>query len=111
MDPQIIPLQPIPNQEITFVLEGVRWAVTVKAAGANGNVVVSFDRNGVPVIQGTRAMSGVPLIPYEYLERGAGNFMLTTLNDDVPSWQEFGTTCQLVWTSAAELEGYRHGVR
>lgn len=110
MDPQIIPLQPIPNQEVTFVVDGVRWAVTVKAAGANGNVVVNFERNGVVVIQGTRAMSGVPLIPYQYLEGSAGNFMLTTYNDAVPSWQEFGTTCQLVWTSAEELEGYRNGL-
>lgn len=104
----VIPTEAIPNQQLTALLGGNRYAITIKAVG-NG-VAVSVVMNNQTLIEGMRAVAGAPIIPYEYAEELGGNFMLVTRDGIIPTWQNFGDTCYLLWTDNEELETYRAGV-
>jgi hypothetical protein len=92
------------NQEITCTLDEVRYVIRVVAL--SGVMGVSISADGVQLVTSSQMLAGEMLIPYEYREAG-GNFLLQTLNGDLPDWQQFGTTQQLFYFSAAELEAIR----
>jgi len=64
-------------------------------------------RNNITLLSNIRLVAGMPMIPYEYLE--AGNFVLTTLDDDLPDWNQFGISQSLIYVSEAELGEIRAG--
>lgn len=107
---QIIPLEAIPNQQVSVVLDGHRFEVTLKEAG--GMMVATIVRDGATIISSVRAVAGGPLLPYRYLEGDAGNFIFTTASMDgtFPYWTDFNSGTQLVYTSAAELAEIRNGL-
>lgn len=108
MASQTIPIEPIPNQQLTSLLGGNRYSITIKAVGQG--VAVSIVMNNETLCEGIRAVAGAPIIPYPYAENGGGNFMLTTLNNVIPAWADFANTCFLVWTDPVEMETYRAGI-
>jgi len=99
---QVIPLEPIPNQSLTLVLDGNRWSLTIKQAVTS--MFADIALNDQPIMQGVRFCVGTPLIPYRYLQ-GFGNFLLLTDNEDLPDWQQFGASQQLVYVSPGEGYG------
>lgn len=99
---EIIPLEPIPNQNLTVVLETVRYELTLKEAG--GMMVISISRAGEKLLDSLRCVAGTPLLPYPYLERGGGTFIFTTAEEGaIPYWIDFATTAQLIYITAVEL--------
>lgn len=94
-----IPLAAIPNQDLSVRLDNQRLVLRLKEA--EGVMVADLDRDGVRILSGTRVLAGEPIIPYGYLE--IGNFMLTTIDDELPDWRNFGATQSLVYLTAAEV--------
>lgn len=94
-----IPLAAIANQELSVRLDDQRLVLRLKEA--QGVMVADLDRDGVRVISGVRVLAGEPIIPYRYLE--SGNFMLLTLNDELPDWRSFTTTQNLIYLTTAEV--------
>ncbi len=97
---QIIPIQALPTQRFSIPLDGNEWGITIRAT--NGTISMSFTLNGDVVIQNTRAVAGRRIIPATYQE--AGNSTLITQSFELPDYTKFGTTQQLVYISAADLE-------
>jgi hypothetical protein len=103
-----ISLQPIPNQAFSIILDDAWFQIRIKTL-ENGSCVVSIDRDNLPLIGGVRAMPNRALLPYFYLEGGAGNFAFVTDNDEYPNYTKFGTAHRMIYASAEELEALRNG--
>lgn len=99
----IVPLDTIPNQNLTIRLDNRLYNITVKEIG--GMMAITVVRDGVTLLEGARVVSGTPVLPYPHLSRDAGNFMFTTtVSDVIPYYTDFGSTCQLIYSTAAEIE-------
>ena len=98
-----IPLQQLANQSLNFTADDSRYQIDIKEIG--GLMATSITIDDVLVISGQRALAGVPLIPYRYLERG--NFIFITENEENPYYTSFGTSVFLNYASPAELEALR----
>lgn len=102
----IITLQPIPNQTISTTFDGNRYEITFKAAG--DIMAIDMIRDSVVLYRGLRIVAGTFLIPYRYRENG-NFFISTSVNDELPNWQLFGTEHQLYYLTASEIAGLRRG--
>lgn len=100
---QLVPIQPIPNQEFSVPLDNNQWDIALKSA--NGIIAVTLTLNGTEIISGMRAVAGSPIITCQYQE--SGNFNLITQNGEIPDYTQFGTTQYLVYSSADELASLR----
>lgn len=102
---QLIPLQALPNQSFSVLLDNINYDIRIMLT----NGVMSFDitQDNVVIVTGQRAVAGYPIIPYRYLT--SGNFVVTTMNDELPDYTQFGITQFLIYASADELEAFRNG--
>lgn len=100
-----IDLQPIPNQSFSVILDGSVYDITIKET--NGTMSYDMTRDNVPVLNGQRIVTGSVLIPYRYLQKG--NFVLTTLNEELPDYTKFGSSQFLVYITADEVEALLAG--
>lgn len=97
-----IPLNPIPNQSVSFNVDGAFWQIKVYESilFMCADVIV----NGTPVMNGVRCFGGFPLLPYSYMSvPGLGNLIF----DSDANWQNFGTSCNLYYLEAAEYEQFQ----
>lgn len=99
--PQVLPLDAIPNQSFYVRLDGARYLIELKEA--NGVMAATIDRDGVRLVTGARCVAGYPLIPYGYLWAGFGNFLFVSDPGVIPYFTDFGSSCLLVYSSAAEI--------
>jgi hypothetical protein len=102
-----IPLANVPNQSFSCNVGGNFYDISIYAIIGNidpANIIMAFNvtRNNITLLTGQRAVSGWPVIPYLYLE--SGNFIMVTMNDDYPDYNQFGTTQFLIFASQEELE-------
>lgn len=104
-----IALQAIPKQSFNIVLASVLYTITLLET--NGCMSISITRAGVDVLDGQRVVAGKLCIPYQPLEGGDGNFMFLTQNNDLPYYDQFGSTQTFLYASNAELEAVRDGSR
>lgn len=98
-----VPIQAIPNQELSITAGGFRHTITIKEA--NGIMAFSVVIDDVTIIESIRIVSGQPIIPYQYLE--SGNFTILTLDDEIPYYNQFGTSQFLYYLTPDELEASR----
>lgn len=86
----------IPNQELTFPINGERWLLRLFTAGP----VLCADvyLNDEIVVLGARVVPGEPIIRYNAGEYG-GNFYLATEADEYPHWKSLGGKHILVYTN------------
>lgn len=103
----IVTLDAIANQSFFVNLEGFRFEIAVKSS--NTSMFVSVSRDDVTLIDNVRAVGGTPILPYEYLEGDAGNFMFDTPNEVIPYYTNFGVTQFLVYLTASEVGALRDG--
>lgn len=96
---QILPLEAVPNQSFFIRLEEIRYFVEIKEAG--GMMSATIARAGVRLVTGMRCAAGTPLLPYRYLE--TGNFMFVADPGVIPYFPDFGSSCLLVYLTAAEV--------
>lgn len=97
---QIVPIQPLPNQTFSVALDNNQWGFAIRAT--NGTISFTLTLNGELIIQNTRVVGGMRIIPSKYEE--AGNFVLVTQNFQIPDYTQFGTSQQLLYASPAELD-------
>lgn len=100
---QAIPIQAIPNQAFSILLDTNQWDFEIKTT--NGMVSVSLTLNGVVLIENLRAVTNGRIIPSKYEE--AGNFAIIAQNQNVPDYTQFGTTQTLVYISPTDLTAAR----
>lgn len=101
-----IPLDAIPNQEISVRLEDFRYTLKFNDL-CPGTLCATVSRNDVLLISGVRCVAKELVLPYQYLEGTGGNFYFETPNDEIPDYTKFGSTHFLYYISAAELEAAR----
>lgn len=104
---QTIPTQAIPRQEFTITLDGVRWGITLQTSGQATYCTILA--NGVAVVTGVKCSAGFQLLPARWMEGTTGNFAFATPANELPWWQNFGTTHILQYATAAELAALRGG--
>lgn len=95
-----IPLEPLPRQDFSIRLDGDRYEIRIAEIAGN-TLTVDIVRNGVTLVTGTPAIANGALLPYRYQWRG--NFAFRTPAGELPHWQNFGGTCQLIYASPEEL--------
>ena len=100
-----IDLQPIERQKFNITLDDQYYEITLVAV--QNCMYATIKRENVELISGTRCVSGYALIPYQHLEGNSGNFAFKTQNEEMPWWEKFGSTQQLIYLSAAELAELR----
>lgn len=100
---QQIPIQQLPNQSFSIILDNNTWNFLIKTAG--GATVVSLNLNNVDILDSAQAVSGSFIIPSLYQE--AGNFFFLTQNQNLPIYTQFNVSQQLIYISAAELAALR----
>lgn len=98
-----LPLQAVPNQSFSLILDGNNWDFLLKTA--EDTTVVSLTLNGTDLIDSARAVAGSFVIPSRYEE--AGNFFFTTANFELPFYTSFNVNQSLIYLSAAELLAFR----
>lgn len=97
-----IPLNQLPNQAISFNVDGAYWQLRIYQAVDMMYVDISL--NGAVLINGVRCFSGIPVIPYEYLHLPKyGNFVF----DNPVDWNNFETGCFLYYLKVSEYLEYR----
>ncbi len=100
---QLIPLQALPNQAFTIVLDNNQWLFSIKTA--NGITAISLGLNNNVIMDNMRIVANNLIIPSRYQE--SGNFFFLTQNFQLPYYTEFGTTQSLIYVSAEELAALR----
>ena len=95
-----INLRVLERQSLSVVLEDSLYVITIKEC--SGVMAISIERDGVMLIEGRRAVAGMFLIPFEYLE--LGNFAFVTENDELPYYTGFNSTNQLVYFTVEEVQ-------
>lgn len=96
---QEIPIIAIANQTLNVDLEERQFTITLKEAV--GCMVADVVIDGVPVITGSRVLAGEPIIPFAYLQDG--NFILSTMGEVLPFWDEFGVSQHLFYLTNDEM--------
>ena len=97
---QLIPLQPVPSQQLQVVLGGQNCQISVYAKTTG--VYVDLNVNGIDVSVGTIARDSVPLIPTYSTFTGSLMVSDTQGNTD-PTYDGLGGRYQLVYLTAADL--------
>lgn len=95
-----IPIAAVPNQNLTATIGTNRWTITLKVAVTS--MIADILLNDQPIVLGQRIAVGTPIIPYDYLSLD-GNFLLLVDGEDLPDWQKFGVSQQLVYVAPDEL--------
>lgn len=98
-----IPIEAIANQQFSVRLDNALYDITIKET--RGVMSVTIARDDVVLIANSRVTAGTPLLPYQYDE--IGNFVMLVEDEELPYWTNFGITQQLIYVTAAEVEGYR----
>lgn len=98
-----IPIQAIPNQEFSFLIDANRYTIVLTTLGDDA-MASSVSRNGIQLTTFDRLVSGQPLLAYPHLVAGIGNFSFVTNNDQVPYWTEFNVTQKLIYATVGEIQ-------
>lgn len=97
---RVVPIGALPNQELSINVDNRRWTLRIKIGREAMCADVYLDDQ--PIVLGQRIAVGTPVIPYEYLGT-QGNFILIVDGEELPDWQQFGITQQLLYVSPGEL--------
>lgn len=94
-----VPLNQLPNQSVSFNVDGAYWQL--KVYQAINSVCADISRNGESIAAGVRCYGGMPLMQYDYMHRpDFGNFVF----DSDADWTVFGTSCNLYYLNKTELQ-------
>ena len=96
-----ITLQSVPNQSFSIDVGDLSYDINIKTGDST---FADVSINGTVIIQGVRVMPYRPIIPYEYLTGGNGNFLFITENGDNINYENFGVNQSLVYMTREELE-------
>lgn len=100
---EILELRRIKSQQVSIRLGDRLYDFRVYSVP--GGMAFDMIRDEVLMLSGFRIVPGTPLIPYGYLE--SGNFMLIVPDTELPDYNQFGLTQNLIFFSDAELVAIR----
>lgn len=103
---KLIPINSIPKQNLQVVLGGNLFDLNIILTQNVMSMDITSETAGVSVL-GQRCLAGQLVIPFQNLEKGAGNFMFLTSDDELPDYENFNITQNLFWASDAELAAVR----
>lgn len=98
-----IGISAVPNQTVTIQIDERVYDISLREA--NGATSASITRDGVVIVSNVRAVAGTPLLPYRHQEDG--NFLITTEDESIPYYDQFGITQFLIYVTPDELAEYR----
>lgn len=101
----IVPLQAIPSQSFSIQLDNSIYNITLRFVV--NFMAIDLMRDNVQILSGIRVVPGYPIIPFQYIENGNGNFALITFNNDYPIYTAFNITQFLIYANPQELEVIR----
>jgi hypothetical protein len=101
-----IQLAALPSQSFSIRRDDNLYNITIRET--NGCMSATVVRNNITLLSDVRLVAQFPIIPYYYLE--SGNFIINTLDDDLPDWTKFGISQSLFYASESEIAGLRAGV-
>jgi hypothetical protein len=94
-----INLAPIPNQTLSVTIAQVLYELRFFLVA---NIMCcDLSINSIPVLSAMRLVAGSFIIPYNYIQNG--NFIITTLNDELPYFDKFGASQFLIFLTNAEV--------
>lgn len=97
---QLIPLQPVPSQQLQVVLGGQNCQISVYAK--TSGLYADLNVNGTDVVVGVIARDGVTLVPT--YSGFVGNLMIfDTQGNSDPTYDSLGGRYQLAYLTAADL--------
>lgn len=97
---QVIPLQPVPSQQLQVVLGNQNCQIAVYLKGKH--LFVDVNSNGADISIAVIAHDVVPLVPTTYLGF-VGNLIFTdTQGTSDPTFDGLGSRYQLVYLTASE---------
>ena len=102
----IITLPSLPNVEFTTTPEEHGFTIRFRLL-TNGITLVSLSDDDGTIVESVRAINNKWLIPYPYLEQGRGNFRFESDTDDYPYFENFNTSCRLVYYNQDEVDAKR----
>lgn len=102
---RLIPIQALSNQSLSITIENNYYQLAIYQIEDSGLMAMDINRNNALILSGQRLVPGYVVIPYPYLE--AGNFIFNTMNDEYPTFSQFGTTQFLYYITIAELAALR----
>lgn len=94
-----IAIQNLPNQEFSVFIGNYNY--DLRFMTFNQLTFCDIYRDNQVIALGVRCMPNQKLIPYEYMERG-GNFFFHCINNDYPTFEQFGITQFLRYATTAE---------
>jgi hypothetical protein len=98
-----IPLQALPNQEFSIILDNNNWDMTFKTVGQV--TTCSLVLNGEDLLDNALCVSGFWVIPSIYQE--AGNFFFVAQAFQLPAYPQFGSSQYLIYASPSDLAALR----
>lgn len=96
-----INLKQIANQELTIALEDSRYEIAV--IETNVSMAITITKDSVVLVQNARLIADAFLLRDYLVDADSGNFMLTSQDESLPAWQNFGITQFLVYITSDEL--------
>ena len=96
-----IPLQAVPNQSLSVLLDGNNYEIKIKSIG-DELMAIDIVKNNVSLIEGQRMVPSFFLIPYGYKGQD-GNFSLITDNNEYPFYELFGISQSLLYFSPEDI--------
>jgi hypothetical protein len=92
-----------PNQKFSTVVEGFLFDIELHTA--YDMLFATISVNGKTVKTSVRCIPFGWLIPYlAYAPDGCGNFRFETRDGEYPSYNDFNSSCRLIYYSRSEIE-------
>lgn len=98
-----IPIKVLARQSLSVMLEQSLYEITLKEC--NGIMAATIVRDDVTLIENRRVCAGMTIIPEGYLEEG--NFVILTINGEIPYYTNFESTDELVYLTMDEVSDIR----
>jgi hypothetical protein len=97
-----IPLTSVPNQSISFSVDGAFW--TIHLYQSILHMCADITVNGTVIATAVRCFGGIALMQYPYMyQPNFGNFIFDTDGD----WTNFDSSCNLYYLESAEYAQYQ----
>jgi len=97
----LVPLRPLPAQQIATLLE--LQPVTIQVAQKSTGLFLTLKNNAVPVVTGVLCLNLNRLVRARYLPFQGDLFFFDTQGEADPSYDELGSRFLLYYLTAAEL--------
>ena len=98
---KLIELAQVANQEFSLTEDNNRFKITIN--NINSMMSITIEVNNNIILSGQRLLPNQLVIQYGYLSK-FGNFLMTTQNDEMPDFNQFGVDQFFYFLTKAEVD-------